>query len=293
MVKKPKYLPQKLTDEDKEILEQIVIKYAVKFYALIQKHPNPKKYAEEVILKKMHSNANIATIYTIAYAKNYPSNYLFRPGHINERLANDIRKTIGQDYITLELEEREDQVKGFLHPRDLRERVLEKLENYGIFIHLEGKKEIRHQERKKTRLGKKGFSDEVRNDYGGKPSAYKLTEEVEKLNEVMKKPGAIDFLYEKVIKSGLAHKLAKYNMLAWLHAAKINETILHRAMGAGASLFQDNIKEEDTANFKHIHRRLQLLDDNKLEQYADNIAKSLIEVRGYYALLFIAGLLKL
>jgi hypothetical protein len=109
----------------------------------------------------------------------------------------------------------------------------------------------------------------------------------------MKKPGAIDFLYEKIIRSGLAHKLTKYDMLAWLHAVMVDETILHRAMGVGASFFEDNIKEEDIPNFKLIYQRLQLFDDNQLEQHADNITKSLIEDHGYYALLFIAGLLKL
>jgi hypothetical protein len=298
MVKKPKYPSKKLTHEDKEILEQIIIKYAVKFYTLIEKYPNPKKYAEEVILKKMQSDATIATLYTITYAKNSPSDSVFRPGEINKRLANDIRKTIVQDYMTLKLEEREDHVKRFLHPRDLRERVLEKLENEGIFIHLE-KKGIRHQEHKKTRPGKKGSSEEVRNDYGGrhyggKSSAYKLTEEVEKLKNAMEKPGAIDFFYEKIIKSGLAHKLTKYKILAWLHAAKIDEKALHRMTGLGASLIQYNVKEEDTAKFKLLHSGLQLFEDNQLEQFADNIAKSAIEDRGYYnAFLFAIGLLRL
>jgi len=293
VVEKPKYPSQKLTDEDKEILEQIIIKYAVKIYTLIQKYPNPKKYAEEVIIKKIQSDATIATLYTITYAKNSPSDYIFRPGEINKRLAHDIRKTIVQDYMTLELEEIEDHVKRFLHPRDLRERVLEKLENEGIFIHLE-KKEIRYQEHKKTRPGKKGSSEKVRNDYGGRLSAYKLTEEVEKLKNAMEKPGAIDFLYEKIIRSGLAHKLAKYKILAWLHTAKIDEKALHRLTGLGASLIQYNVKEEDTAKFKLLHSGLQLFEDNQLEQYADNIAKSAIEDRGYYnAFLFTIGLLKL
>ena len=87
--------------------------------------------------------------------------------------------------------------------------------------------------------------------------------------------------------------MAKFKILAFLHAAKIDETALHKMMGIGASLMQDDIKEQDTANFKLIHQGLQLFDDNQLEQYADNLAKSLIEDCGYYALLYIAGFLKL
>jgi hypothetical protein len=111
----------------------------------------------------------------------------------------------------------------------------------------------------------------------------------------MEKPRAIDFFYEKIIKSGLAHKLTKYKILTWLHAAKIDEKALHRLTGLGASLIQYNVKEEDTAKFsKLLHSGLQLFEDNQLEQFADNIAKSAIEDRGYYnAFLFAIGLLKL
>jgi hypothetical protein len=294
MVKKPKYPAQKLTDEDKDILEQVVIKYAVKFHALTEKYPDAKKYAEKVILKKMLSNTNIAAIYTIGYAKNYPTDHLFRPGQINETLANDIRRTIPKDFMKFKSKDNEDHLKRFLHAPDLRE-VLKKLENQGIFIHLEGKKEIKLQEQHKThRPGKKSSSDEVRgDDRGGKQSAYKVTEEVKKLKNAMEKPGAIDFLYEKLIKTGLAHKLEKFKMSACLHAAKMDETAAHKMMGAEASLMQDTIRQEDTINFKLLHQRLQSFDDNQIEQYADNIAKLLIEDRGYYALLSIAGLLKL
>lgn len=294
MGKSPKYPAQKLTDEDKDILDQVAMKYAVKFYALTQKYPNPKKYAEEVILKMMQSNQKIAAIYTIAYAKNYPSDHLFRPGQINKKLADDIRRTISKDYMTYKWEDNEGRFKRFLHPRDLNETVLKKLENMSIFIHFEGKEEIKHQEHHKTRRpGKKGSLDEVGdNDHGGKRSAYKVTEEVKKLKKAMEKPGAIDFIYEKLIKSGLAHKLAKFKMSACLHAAKIDETVLHKVMRIGALFMQDNLRGEDTSKFKLIHQALQLSDDNQIEQHADNIAKSLIEDRDYYALLSIAGFLK-
>jgi hypothetical protein len=64
-------------------------------------------------------------------------------------------------------------------------------------------------------------------------------------------------------------------------------------MHIGASLVNSNITEKDTADFKVFFKRLQLIEDDQLEQIADTIAKLLIEDRGYYALLTIAGLLKL
>lgn len=69
MVKKPKYLAKNLTDEDKEILYQVVIKYAVKFYNLTQKYAGPKEYAKKEILKAIQSDKDIAALYTLIYAR--------------------------------------------------------------------------------------------------------------------------------------------------------------------------------------------------------------------------------
>src|SRR5918994_512544 len=129
VARKAKNPAQELTGRDKEILEEIVLRYFVKFYALMQRYPNPKKYAKEVIIKSIRLNTNIATLYTATFTKNYSSN-IFSPGQLNQVLANDIQNTIGEDYVTLKKEGKE-----FLHPRDLRERILRKLENESVFIH--------------------------------------------------------------------------------------------------------------------------------------------------------------
>jgi hypothetical protein len=275
------------------MLEQIVNRYLVKFYTLTQKYPNPKNYAK-VIVKKLQSDTNIATLFTIIYAMHSRSDHIFKPGQINKKLANDIQNTIGQDYINLRLEEN-GQLKEFLHPRDLREKVFDKLENLGIFVRLEGKEEIRRQEYNKQRPGRKGTYDtEVFYDnHGGRPSAERLDEEVKSLKKTTKKPEALDFLYEKVVRSGLAYRLVKYKMLAILHAVKMDEKIVHKMMGVGASFMKNDIAREDIVSFNILYQGLQLFDDNQIEQMADDISKSLIQDRGYYAILFIGGLLKL
>lgn len=179
----------------------------------------------------------------------------------------------------------------FLHPRDLREKVLKNLKSYGIILHLQGKDKIRHHQRETRRPGKK--PNEVLNDRGGNPFAYIMTEEVEKLKKAMEKPQALDFLYDKIIKSGIAHILAKFNFSAFLYAAKMDERVIYKLMGAEATFFQETTTDRDIANFKVSLQQLQGVDDEELEQLADHMAKSATEDRGYYALLFMAGLLKL
>jgi hypothetical protein len=296
MVKRPKYPAQNLTEEDKEILDQAVFKYAVKFYALIQQYPSPKKYAEKRILKSIQSDKDIAELHIVTYLRNSASGYIFKPGEINQRLANDIRNSIQNNYRDMTVTELQDDEhsKRFFNPRYLRENVLKELERYGIILHLEGKHEIKSHQLEKPHPGKRSSSKEVNNDHGGKPSAYIVTEEVEKLKKAMNKPQAIDFLYNKIIRSRLAHKLAKYNFSAFLYAAKMSdESGIHRMMKAGASFFQNTTTQQDSASFKTMFLQLQRIDDNQLEQIADDLAKSAIEDPGYNALLFMGGLLKM
>jgi hypothetical protein len=62
------------------------------------------------------------------------------------------------------------------------------------------------------------------------------------------------------------------------------------AIGAGASFFQESQGTVDTAK---AFQQLQQIDDNKLEQTIDSQIKSIVEDRGYYSMLSLAGLLKL
>lgn len=289
MARKPKNLIQKLTAEDRDLLEIVVTKYKVKYYSLIQQYPNPRKYVEEIVLKQIHSDNAISSLYTILYAINIPSNQVLSPGEINERLANDIRHTIQQDFSdTMDPFHRE----RFLHPRDLRENVLRNLENDGILLHLEGKKAITNYLNPTIPAGKKPISVSG-HDRGGKWSGYTAAEEVKKLKRTMDKPEALDFLCEKTVRSGLAHKLAKFIFMVILHAIKMDEKVVQTLIGFGASFFHSTITEKDTSDFKSIHQKLRTLDDNQLEQFADSIAKSAIEDGKYYTLLFFTGLSKL
>jgi hypothetical protein len=293
VLKKAKYPLQKLTNEDKQILDQIVIKYALKFFALTEKYPNPKQYAEQVILKRMRYDTNIAILYSISYVSTNPSDYLYKAGQLNEQIANDIHNTIIESYPTLALEDNNSS-KGFLDPRDFRERVTKKLEDAGIFLHLEGKNAIKSQEHKTRRPGIKRSSDEVHEDHGGKPSAYIITEEVEKLKKTIEKPGAIEYVCEKIMSSNLPHRFAKFSLLAFFHIAKLDEVSLHKLMGIGEVMMNDDRKQIDKSELVNFQRFLHRFDDYQLEQLAENGAQLLIKESNYHVLsFFLAGLSKI
>jgi hypothetical protein len=133
----------------------------------------------------------------------------------------------------------------FLRPREIR-KVLKEIEEIGVVRHLVGKKEIKSAERGILHAGKKQSSIEDDRDLGGKPSAYQVTQEFDKLKNVMEKPGATELLYQKMAASGLAYGLIKYQQLAFLYAVKMDETALPKLLGSlGKMFFPGKLTEED------------------------------------------------
>jgi hypothetical protein len=148
MAKNPKYPESELTNEDKKILERVIVKYAVKFDALKRKYPDPRAYAENVIIKSLDSHG-LGTLLTTAYAKIDPLDSIFEPGKLNQRLENDTRHVIEPDRdSSMGYQATSHTSNNFLDPRDLRERVLKKAEDLNIFVHLKGKKAIIQHRRK-------------------------------------------------------------------------------------------------------------------------------------------------
>ena len=137
MVENAKNLSLELNEDDKEILDKVVLNYAVKFYALTQQYPSPKKYAEEYLLKAVNKDSNIAAVFTITYAMTSPHGQQIRPGELNQKLANNIQNAFKEQYIDVASQLQNNEfVKKFLSPHDLRMDVLKKQEDQGIFIHL-------------------------------------------------------------------------------------------------------------------------------------------------------------
>jgi hypothetical protein len=291
MVENAKNLSLELNEDDKEILDKVVLNYAVKFYALTQQYPSPKKYAEEYLLKAVNKDSNIAAVFTITYAMTSPHGQQIRPGELNQKLANNIQNAFKEQYIDVASQLQNNEfVKKFLSPHDLRMDVLKKLDDQGIFIHLTTEEEIRRQQDRRSHSYGRSSSTTIYNERGGRLSVYILADDVERLKRAMEKTGSIEYLYREMIKSGLAEKLFKFHALAFLHAAKLDKRVLDMAIGAGASFFQESQGTVDTAK---AFQQLQQIDDNKLEQTIDSQIKSIVEDRGYYSMLSLAGLLKL
>jgi hypothetical protein len=230
-------------------------------------------------------------LFTLAFVKNDPQDRVFKPAKLNQRLANEIRKTIEQDY---EAEAESPAANILLHPRDLRERVLKKLEDLGVFIRLEGKQEIIRQEHKARTPGKKSSDNQNGDKRGGKQPAYMMTEDLAKMRKTMEKAGAIEYIHRKIISSGLALALTKYSLLVFLHLAKLDKTAFFRMMTMSAKSANHEWTGDDNRKLELYFQSLQPITNIQLQEYAEKGAKFLINNRGYYEqLLFFIALIKL
>jgi hypothetical protein len=290
MVENPKYPMSELTGEDIEILDQIIIKYAVKSYAIMKKYTNAMQYAKK-ILKDLSSASDVAGLFTLAYAKNDSVDRMYKPVELNQRLANDLRNIIEREYEYEAQGGRE--VSILLHRRDLRERVLKRLETLGVFMHLEGKQEIKRHEHKVRTPRKKGAGNQNGDDGGGYPSAYMMTKDFLKIRKTIEKTAAVEYIHAKLISSGLALILTKHILLAFLHAAKMDKKAFLTMMTTGAKFMNEGLTKDDINRFEVSFQNLQSSTDTQMQAIAENLAKFLMNNRSYYEqLLFFIALMK-
>jgi hypothetical protein len=294
MVENPKYPESQLTDEDKKQLDEVIVKIAGSYCSLRTKYPNSKTYAENVILKWLDSKADVGILHTMAYARIDPSGTLVEPGQLNRRLANDTRYTLCNNDVLTRNEDSPAPTGNFLHPRDLRERVLTKDVDLNMLVHVEGKKSISAYESKIKKQRTKAPTNENIKDRGGYPSAYVISDEVMRIRSISEKTGAANYIRERMNGYGLGYDLTKYLMEALFHAAKMDKRMLPLIIGTGARFMNDNLTESEIHNMEPISQRFQSISDSDLQTFADKTARFLIEHQGYHELLiYLSSLIKL
>jgi hypothetical protein len=191
----------------------------------------------------------------MAYARIDPPGTLVEPGQLNRRLANDTRYTLQCDSNILTGNEDSTSSTGnFLHPRDLRERVLTKDVHLNMLVHVEGKKSISTYESKIKKQRTKAPTSENIKDRGGYPSAYVISDDVMRIRSISEKTGAANYIRERMNGYGLGYDLMKYLMEAVFLAAKMDKRILPLMFGTGARFMNDNLPESDVHKKKRFPR---------------------------------------
>jgi hypothetical protein len=204
--------PSQLTDDDIEIIDQVVVLCIAVMYFITRKY-TAKQFAEKYILSLSSSKKTTSLFHLLLNATNKTSGKLYSPNELNKEIASALLYAEQKDTNDTNAPS-SDQVNAYLGASHMTEnlRILQALDAYE---NITNKKEIKHQDKRV-----------VRDERGGKPSRYRITSKVENIKYLMNKPEACVLLRNRLVKLNVFYEYMKLVLTGLFYAAKKNKTIV-------------------------------------------------------------------
>jgi len=164
-------------------------------------------------------------------------------------------------------------------------QILRSFVGLNIYQNIIGKNEVRGIRRRVQRGRPLKNSDEPNTKPSGRPSVYKITQEVERLQVLMLKPAARNRIRKAVIESGLVYKYLKHLLQMLYYAARQDKSVADKLFRAFAS--EDIAKNPE---IKESFEKFLELDESKLDVVSDEIARiSADKYLRYDGFIFLGG----
>lgn len=180
----------KFTEEEREEIEDILVRIVREIQKSLDKHPNPKKYAKK-ILKNFESNITTTVIYLMLVSMNMEPNKKISPKELRKRLPEKMQ----------------------LNPRQLTE-ALYRAKKEGYYRNAQKSKEIK-------RPGRHKASENISyTKGGGRDSNYEITEGLAKLRKFMSNSQANKLIHNRLKKSGIIQEYYKFILLSWCYSMR-------------------------------------------------------------------------
>ena len=228
MAKRAKNSAQ-LTEEEKHMIDQIIAITGAVFASIITK--SPKDFAENLI-SNTKSKKRIAASYLLLNSRNIEVSEVVTPTILNRELAktmlDDANIKDPTDITTDGIGTAKN--SAYINSTDMTE-ILHGFAVCNILQNIIGKKEVKYLGRKSQR-GRPKNSDGTHVKSPGRPSVYKITQEVEKLKVLMSKPGACDRIRNAVVEPRLVHKYLKFLLQALYYAARQDKSVADKLFRA-------------------------------------------------------------
>ena len=239
MAERPKYSSQKLTQKDRDILDKAIMTFVIKHYILIEKHPNPKEYANKV-QKSLNSNKDLLALTTIDFIKNNPIGKPFEPKDLKKHITTELNNNC--PVVTEDLHSQVNNLFNKPNPREVNEKILKKFIDEGILENFLGKNKFKKYYPPSRGRKSSSEQDEERR---GKKSVYLVSEDIEQLKTTLKKPKSTEYLYKKLIKTGTIHKILKYSMTVFFHVLKLQESKIPLILKQSSLVLDNKLTKED------------------------------------------------
>ena len=176
------------------------------------KYPDPQQYAIKEASKIIKSDREILKIVSLLSIQNNPTNNPIKPEDLKKTISDKLTNPLNT--ISDEITNQMNNISKSLTSTALREKVLEKLEEADILSNYQGKEH--YKKSFPIHPGRKSLN-EMYEDRGGKRSIYFVNEEIQQLKEILKKPKSVEYLHDKLLKSGYLPKIVKFIMKAFLY----------------------------------------------------------------------------
>jgi hypothetical protein len=234
------------TDDEKEMINEIITVCIAKIYHFISIQNNPKQYAEK-ILKLSDSKKSFALAYYILGAINMLPEQVFFSKDENEKLAKEISQEILHmvEISTNTVLDLARESLLYLKSWEMTE-VFQNLTDHGLFVNVRGKGDIKqHIPHALPRL-RKGDGYEM-SKREGRYSVYKITQDLTTLNKVISNPKAMQHIYNKLKDYGILKKFYLFNGLAVMYALRDGDEDMFQLATVGTQQILNNNPEAQAA----------------------------------------------
>jgi hypothetical protein len=268
-----------LSQEDYQMVARIILGWSL-VYNLITKM-TPEQYADK-LLRGTKSKRKLATIRLMFDAIRETSDPLATPKELNEKLTREMLDKSVNDLRDLTIEAEEGvQLRQYLTSPEIN-FVVETLKDADILDNIRGKEPIKHELNRMPGKLNKDEAGTFEERFGGRPSAYKKSEAMNRLSTLfLSKPQARDLVYKTLKDSGILLNYETFVLSALYLALRKseeiditkNESIAQKILRATGD---DHV---DESKIKSIREELLKLNPEQIKQFAAERAKAAVERR--------------
>lgn len=231
-----------LTEDEKQIINEIITICVAKIYHFVKTYDDPKKYADR-FLTFSKSRLNFFLTYFVLGAMNISPEQSFFPNSANKKLGREILYNLKD--VTNATQDLAKESSTYLRSWEMTE-ALQRLEDEGILLNIRGKNKIKKQVSSALPRMRKGdgYENSKREGYY---SVYKITHDLAALNKVVSSPQARQVIHNKLRDYGILEKFYHFMGLAIIHALMKGNENLFQLLTVGAQAFLNNNIEAQNA----------------------------------------------
>jgi hypothetical protein len=277
MVKKASGSDKSLSPEDDGLVATIMLGWCL-IYNLVKK-TRPEMYAQK-LLKATSSQRRPAETRLMFDLVREESNTLLSPVEYNDKLARELLDQSVNDLEDIGIASEDGDNMRILSPTNMN-FVLETLVDLGVLDSITGRNAIKRELHSRPGRSGSDLKDTFEERFHGRPSAYKKTSIIKKLQKLMTNKKACELFYTALKNSGILYNYEQFCLASFYIALKRsrkvdaskNDSIAQRILKAtgGTGIAESKIRS--------LQNELMKYSDEQLKQLAAGAAEVSMERR--------------